>query len=96
MGIENLKVENSVLKGYNMLLYFAGSMVMYEPDEECVIDFWSKGILKALPVRSSNPRFMEAASQLRDSCKDKDTCRESFRMILKTLLNRCSVAGPTG
>lgn len=65
------KNRNTLLKGYNMLLYFAGSMVMYEPVEECVVDFWSNGILKALPVKSSNPRFNTAASQLRESCRDK-------------------------
>lgn len=65
----------NLLKGYNMLLYFAGSMLMKEPTEECVIDFWTKGTLKRLPVSSSNPRFIHAASMLRESCSDKETCR---------------------
>ena len=43
-----------------MLLYFAGSMIMYEPSEECVVDFWTNGILKSLPVSSSNPNFIQA------------------------------------
>jgi TorA maturation chaperone TorD len=66
--------EHSILKGYNMLLYFAGSMIMYEPSEECVTDFWTNGILKNLPVSSSNPNFIKAASQLRESCLDKNIC----------------------
>lgn len=69
----------TLLKGYNMLLYFAGSMIMYEPTEECVVDFWSNGILKTLPVRSNNPRFYEASSQLRESCRDKTLCREMLQ-----------------
>jgi putative dimethyl sulfoxide reductase chaperone len=60
-----------MLKGYNMLFYFAGSMIMHEPSEECIVDFWEKGILKNLPVSSSNPNFVKAASQLRDSFADK-------------------------
>ena len=88
MNFYSAKEENSLLKAYNMLLYFAGSMIMYEPDEECVVDFWSKGILKALPVRSNNPRFMKAASQLRESCRDKTVCREilqeDFRRLFST------------
>lgn len=60
--------ENNVLKGYNMLLYFAGSMIMFEPNEECITDFWTKGILRNLPVSSTNPNFIKAASQLRESC----------------------------
>jgi TorA-specific chaperone len=75
MDISLDKNRNSLLKGYNMLLYFAGSMIMYEPVEECVVDFWSNGILRALPVSSSNPRFNNAASQLRESCKDKTLCK---------------------
>lgn len=84
MDISSNKNRNTLLKGYNMLLYFAGSMIMYEPVEECVVDFWSKGILKALPVRSSNARFNTAASQLRESCRDKTLCSS----ILKEDFNR--------
>jgi len=69
----------NLLKGYNMMLYFAGSMIMSEPTEECVIDFWTKGNLKMLPVSSMNPRFIEAAALLRDSCEDKKICREMLR-----------------
>lgn len=64
--------QNNVLKGYNMLLYFAGSMIMFEPNEECITDFWTKGILKSLPVSSANPVFLTAASQLRESCLDSN------------------------
>jgi TorA maturation chaperone TorD len=65
----------NLLKGYNMLLYFAGSMIMSEPTDECVVDFWAQGTLKRLPVSSTNPRFVRAASLLRDSCEDELTCR---------------------
>jgi len=58
-----------------MLLYFAGSMIMYEPSEECVTDFWTNGVLQKLPVSSSNTNFIKAASQLRESCIDKKICR---------------------
>lgn len=66
------KDENNVLKGYNMLLYFAGTMIMFEPSDECITDFWTKGILRSLPVSSGNPNFMRAASQLRESCIDSN------------------------
>lgn len=66
--------QHNILKGYNMLLYFAGSMILHEPSEECIADFWKNGILKNLPVSSSNPNFVKAASQLRDSCSDKNFC----------------------
>jgi len=66
------KIHNhNILKGYNLLFYFAGSMIMHEPSEECIVDFWERGILKNLPISSSNPNFVKAASQLRDSFVDK-------------------------
>jgi len=83
-GEKDLK---TLLKGYNMLLYFAGSMIMYEPTEECVVDFWSKGILKTLPVKSNNPRFFEASSQLRESCRDKTLCRKMLQEDFNKLLS---------
>lgn len=73
MNMDKEKVN--LLKAYNMLLYFAGSMIMKEPTDECIHDFWTEGKLKNLPVKSSNPRFIKAASILRDSCIFEDTCR---------------------
>lgn len=61
------KEEQNVLKGYMMMLYFSGTMIMFDPSQECIYDFWTKGILKTLPVQSSNPEFIRAASLLRDS-----------------------------
>ena len=61
-----------------MLLYFAGTMLMYEPSEECVADFWANDILKKLPVLSLNPNFVKASSQLKDSCPDKINCRKEL------------------
>jgi len=68
--------QHDILKGYNMLLYFAGSMIMNEPSEECIVDFWKNGIVKNLPVSSSNPNFVKAALQLRNSCVDNTICVE--------------------
>jgi len=74
MGDARERELNNILKAYNMLLYFSGSMIMYEPNEECILDFFSNDILKTLPVKSSNPRFIKAASQLRNICEDKTLC----------------------
>jgi TorA maturation chaperone TorD len=70
--------QKSILKGYNMLLFFAGTMIMYEPSEECITDFWTKGILKMLPVSSSNPTFLKASALLREACDDKSFCTKKL------------------
>ena len=80
----------NLLKGYNMLLYFAGTMIIYEPAEECIVDFWKQGILKKLPVSSSNPEFIRAASQLRESCTDSGSnttamSEDFYRLFRKPL-----------
>jgi putative dimethyl sulfoxide reductase chaperone len=77
-----------MLKGYNMLFYFAGSMIMHEPSEECIVDFWEKGILKNLPVSSSNPNFVKAASQLRESFSDKATFGKKLHEDFLRLFSR--------
>jgi len=77
--MENKADNHNILKGYNMLLYFAGSMVMYEPTQECVVDFWKNGLLKQLPVKSMNPRFVNAASQLRESVEDNTLSIKKLR-----------------
>jgi len=77
----------NVLKGYNLLLYFAGSMVMYEPNEECIVDFWHQGIIRRLPVTSTNPNFNLAASQLRESCVEKAQCLRELRNDFSRLFN---------
>jgi TorA maturation chaperone TorD len=66
--------KRNLLRGYNLLLYFSGSMLMNKPTEDCVTDFWTNGNLKNLPVSSSNPRFIKAASLLRESCHDDILC----------------------
>ncbi len=77
--------NHNIFKGYNLLLYFAGSMIMYEPNEECIVDFWQQGIVQKLPVSSSNPNFARAASQLRQSCVDKSMCLEKLNEDFKRL-----------
>lgn len=79
--------NNNLLKGYNLLLYFAGSMVMNEPTEDCIIDFWINGKLRNLPVSSRNPRFINAASLLRESCPEKNQCRKDIAADYKRLFS---------
>jgi putative dimethyl sulfoxide reductase chaperone len=80
--------EQSILKGYTLLLYFAGSMITYEPSEECIVDFWKNGIVKNLPVSSTNPNFIKAASQLRESCDDRDLCGKALKDDFIRLFSR--------
>jgi len=85
MTPNNNDKQQNVLKGYNMLLYFAGTMIMFDPSQECIHDFWTQGILKSLPVTSTNPRFIKAASLLHQSVDDKLNNINSMREDYLTL-----------
>jgi putative dimethyl sulfoxide reductase chaperone len=73
------KEENNILKAYNMLFYFAGTMIMWDPSIECINDFWNQEIIKKLPVSSRNPRFIMAVSQLRESADDRNSGIEMMK-----------------
>lgn len=85
MTLEIKDKQPNILKGYNMMLYFAGTMIMFDPSQECINDFWSQGILKNLPVSSHNPRFIKAASQLRESVDDKNSSVKMMKEDYLTL-----------
>jgi putative dimethyl sulfoxide reductase chaperone len=82
--------QYNVLKGYNMMLYFAGTMIMFDPSQECINDFWTKGILKTLPVTSHNPKFVKAASLLHQSVGDQNSNIETMKIDFETLFNNTS------
>jgi putative dimethyl sulfoxide reductase chaperone len=90
--MDNKTHNHNMLKGYNMLFYFAGSMIMHEPSEECIVDFWEGGILRNLPVSSSNPNFIKAASQLRDSLSDNNLSGKLLHEDFLRLFNKQMIA----
>jgi TorA maturation chaperone TorD len=74
MTVNSAEEKGNLLKAYSMMLYFAGIMTLYEPNEECIREFWTGGMLRNLPVMSRNPLFLSAAADLRDSCDDPELC----------------------
>jgi putative dimethyl sulfoxide reductase chaperone len=84
MTVSKGSSEHNVLKAYNMMLYFAGTMIMWDPSNECIHDFWSGGMVKNLPLSSRNPGFIKAASQLRESAGDTAS---SYEIMKNDFLN---------
>ncbi len=76
---ENKTEASNLLQGYLMMLYFSGSMIMFDPSKECIFDFWTKGMLKQLPVKSNNPDFIRAAAILRESTESPDNKYELLK-----------------
>lgn len=71
--------KDNLLRAYSLLLYFTGSMIMHEPEQECISGFWEKGIIRQLPVRSKNPLFIQAAAELHESCENPGICLDSMK-----------------
>jgi TorA maturation chaperone TorD len=79
--------DRNILKAYNMMLYFAGTMIMWDPSNECIHDFWSKGMFKSLPVSSQNPMFLKAAALLRNSVTDIQSSHERMKDDFQALFS---------
>jgi len=59
------EIDTNFLAAYNLLLSFAGSFILSEPQKNCINDLIEKDLFKKLPLESDNPRFICAAAQLR-------------------------------
>jgi len=56
--------NNNILKGYTMLMYFAGSFILNEPQESCINDLASSNIFRRMPLKSDNANYIIATSFL--------------------------------
>lgn len=56
--------NDNILKGYSMLLYFAGSLILNEPQEDCINDLASSNMFWKMPLKSNNPDYIIATSFL--------------------------------
>jgi TorA maturation chaperone TorD len=87
----NFEENNSdILKGYRMLLYFAGSFVLNEPTENSIQDLVAEDIFKKMPVKSNNPNYILASSFLNNINSSKEI---AFDEILADHLNLFSDTG---
>ena len=59
------EIDNNFFAAYSMMLSFAGSFILYEPQTGCISDLIEMDLFKKLPVKSDNPKFIKAASYLR-------------------------------
>ncbi len=85
----------SLLQGYSMMLYFTGLMVLYEPDDACIDEFWRGGLLRRLPVRSRNPLFVSAAADLHGSCCPENVCLKRIKSdFLKLFIGTGKMSAP--
>ncbi|MBS0010704.1 MAG: molecular chaperone TorD family protein [Bacteroidales bacterium] len=59
------EIDKNFFTAYNMMLSFAGSFILYQPETDCISDLIAMDLFRKLPVESDNPKFIRAASYLR-------------------------------
>ena len=87
----NINQENSdILKGYSMLLYFAGSFILNEPSEDCIKDIAGSDLFKKMPIKSKNPNYIMASSFLNNINKNSV---QDYDEILADYLTLFGISG---
>lgn len=82
------KENSDILKGYSMLLYFAGSFILNEPSEDCIKDIAGGDLFRKMPIKSKNPNYIMASSFLNNinkkSVQDYDEILADYLTLFGT------------
>lgn len=70
--------NGDILKGYSMLLYFAGSFILNEPTEDCIKDLVADNLFKKMPISSNNPNYILASSFLNNLNSTKNIAYDAI------------------
>jgi len=81
-----------IIKGYSVLLSFAGAFILDQPQQGCINDLINEDILKNLPVKSNNPTFLLASSYLRNLGEGQDL---DYDIIIGDYKSLFSSSGPS-
>ncbi len=83
---ESINTHDELLQAYTALFLFLGSSVSLTPAESGLPHLCESGLLRNLPVGSTNKRFEQASRMLRSPCPLKSQCRmaisENYMMLL--------------
>ena len=85
-GIKSINTPDELLQAYTSLFLFLGGAVSMAPGESGLPHLCDKGMLRNLPVESTNVRFEAASRLLRSPCPFKQQCHlavgENYRSLL--------------
>ncbi|MCU0458793.1 MAG: molecular chaperone TorD family protein [Bacteroidales bacterium] len=85
-NIESMNTPEELLQAYTALFLFLGSSVSMTPGESGLPHLCDRGLLRNLPVSSSNSRFALASRLLRSPCPLKHQCQlavgDNYRSLL--------------
>jgi TorA maturation chaperone TorD len=87
-----MNTPEELLQAYTSLFLFLGGAVSMAPAESGLPNLCDKGMLRNLPVESTNIRFAEASRLLRSPCPFKQQCHLTVGDNYSSLLNGSSHA----
>jgi len=85
-NIGSMNTPEELLQAYTALFLFLGGAVTMAPDESGLPHICDSGLLRNLPVESSNKRFQAASRLLRSPCPFKQQCHLSVSSNYISLL----------
>jgi TorA maturation chaperone TorD len=86
-SINSMNTPEELLQAYTALFLFLGSSVSMSPDNSGLPHLCDSGLLRNLPVESSNEEFMKASLLLRSPCPFKQQCHITISKNYDTLLS---------
>ncbi len=86
-NIESIDSPDELLQAYNAMFLFLGGSVSMKPGDIGLPHLCDAGLLRNLPVNSSNHRFGEASRLLRSTCPHKEQCRNAVNSSYALLLD---------
>ncbi|MFZ2287020.1 MAG: molecular chaperone TorD family protein [Bacteroidales bacterium] len=91
--INSVNTSDELLQAYTALFLFLGGSVSMNPGESGLPHLCDAGLLRNLPVESSNIRFGQASRLLKSPCPFKQQCNHTVAQNYGNLLSGNSEAG---
>lgn len=88
----SINTPDELLQAYNAMFQFLGGSVALDPGESGLPHLCDAGLLRNLPVSSSNAMFEQASLLLRSPCPFKQQCRNTVGENYASLLGGKAIA----
>ncbi|MCU0379394.1 MAG: molecular chaperone TorD family protein [Bacteroidales bacterium] len=86
-NLNGITTPDELLQAYTALFLFLGGSISLSPEESSLPHVCDSGLLRNLPVNSSNSEYEKASRLLRSPCEHKSTCRVTVSSNYNALLS---------
>lgn len=86
-NLNGVTTNDELLQAYTALFMFLGGSISLSPAESSLPHVCDSGLLRNLPVESSNSEYEKASRLLRSPCQHKSTCSVTVSANYKAILS---------